>query len=193
MKLACSIPRLWHTEQLSTLLLMQVGQHLLCSLWREFCSPGELWDQTSAHSGLRSRISYLPAAGKQWKEILADTNLSITCLFASRSLLFFLLSLNRAWSCGQGISGLSWRRELTGFSCPHPTPSATHSKPKEMMQFKLGSSSMDRWPHPVSHWHSWAEPLTTVWARCWTSEHEREDDKLILAQEPYTAMPRFAN
>lgn len=192
MKLACGIPRLWSIE-LSILLF--VAQHLLCSLQKEFCSPGDVWDQTNAHPGLSSRISCLPAAAKQQK--VNDTNLSITCLFASRSLLFFWFSLTCARSCflpsGWGISGLYWWRDLTGFSCPHPTPSATHSEPKEMMQLKLGSSSMDRQPHPARQWHSWAEPLTTVWAWCWTSEHEREDDKLISAQEPYTAMPRFAN
>jgi len=58
-------------------------------------------DQTGAKpaSGLSSRISYLPVAAKQQRVLLANRNLSITTLFASRFMLFFLLSLNDAWLC----------------------------------------------------------------------------------------------
>lgn len=70
-------------------------------------------DETSAKptSGLSSRISYLLVAGKQQRVILANGNLSITCLFASRFLLFFLFSLNHVWSC---LSLALWAKGFSG-------------------------------------------------------------------------------
>lgn len=52
-------------------------------------------DQTTAKptSGLSSRINHLLVAGKQQRVILANRNLSITCLCASRFSLFFLCTV----------------------------------------------------------------------------------------------------
>lgn len=77
-------------------------------------------DQTSAKpaSGLSSRISYLPAVGKQQRVILANRNPSVTNLFASRFMLFFLFSLNHAWSC---FSLDLWAKGFSGQHKPAPT------------------------------------------------------------------------